>query len=205
MKCISCSSEISMQFRHALEKNECPACGESIMDEESLGLIDHIKDTISSTVKLRDETSHKLAVVIVSSYDISLSNGGGFRPDQFDKGGGKKKKPPKKDVSVKSAVGMPPPEVFEDDLNDVVDELEDEGHEIMTAEQISQAERERILEDVVRKKYNMSSGVVLSPNDKDIVGMDGSVDPSVEADRIERLAKQQEAMESGTGAFRRRG
>jgi len=70
MKCMSCGIEVPSTFRFAIEKNECPSCGKSIMGEEALVLLGQLEETIKINATVRDETAKKLALVLLSEYEI---------------------------------------------------------------------------------------------------------------------------------------
>jgi len=75
MQCITCKVEILPAFKHAVAKNECPACGGQILDEESLALIEDVERTISSEIALREGTANKLAIALVTRYDMVMKGG----------------------------------------------------------------------------------------------------------------------------------
>ena len=208
MKCATCKSDILPMFKHAISVNECPACGGQIMDEETLAIIEDVENTISSEVTLRDGTAQKLAMSIVAKYDITLRGEAApartpvrqqkIAPPSIAQQLSKREKEPKNIISVS--------------------ELDND--------KISEEERERIIEDVIRKKFNMVDQATLdanndedsfdmleedipvgnlppieSPNSmsKALFGAPGGV---LEEERLLRLAKQQQALGSG-GTFRR--
>ena len=70
MKCSSCSAEIQPTFKHSLAKNECPFCGQFIFGEEILAAIEDIKKTILAEAQVREETASKLAFAIATKYNI---------------------------------------------------------------------------------------------------------------------------------------
>ena len=201
MLCSTCSTEILPSFKHALARNECPSCGGLIMDEESLALIEDVSRTILELAAVREETAHTIATAIVTKYDLS---------------GGKEC------VSAKPAVHSPrnmkvaPP-------SSMKRAMQNEGGEVISPEipeGISDTERERIMEDVVRKKYNMVDqlqaelgDVFTSSSDlgedmpvADSVFTEGASNPVLERERLARLAKQRNAMEGGgNSSFRRSG
>lgn len=72
MFCISCNMEIPFEFAAAIQKNECPACGKSIIDDESLALMDELRESISKELKLREESITKLVFMLISKYNISF-------------------------------------------------------------------------------------------------------------------------------------
>lgn len=68
MNCPKCNLEISVSFKHALQKNECPACGSSLMDKDTLSMMDNIRDTILEEANVKEETAQRLAMTIVTKY-----------------------------------------------------------------------------------------------------------------------------------------
>jgi len=196
MQCRSCGTPILASFKHAISKNECPACGSQIMDEESLALIENIENLIKEEASVRDETAHHLAMTLVAKYDISLINSE-LPIKQNPKSVPYKIAPPS---SIKQAIKRE---------SDVVQVPE-------IPEGISDRERDKIFEEAVRKKYQtvdqIQSDIMTNDIDEsqvDIVASDsifseGSSVPILEQDRVARLAKQQRAMNGGgAGAFRR--
>lgn len=71
MNCASCGTQVPSAFGYALRKNECPACGKAIMDEESMAIVEELRDFILQTVKVREETADALAMALMVSYSIS--------------------------------------------------------------------------------------------------------------------------------------
>jgi hypothetical protein len=74
MKCASCEAQVPASFGHAIKKNECPACGGALMDEESMAVIEELRGFILQTVKVREETADTLAMALITTYDISGRN-----------------------------------------------------------------------------------------------------------------------------------
>lgn len=200
MKCSSCGIDISSDFKHAIEKNECPSCGGNIMDEEFLVLLDSVKETILLNATVREETAKKLAVVLVSEYNMDVSR---TKKAIIEK--------PKAKAEVvtpnakKSKVKPKNAEILE--IPDVPKEISDE-------------ERERIMEEAVRAKYNLSDSSNISSYIGDDEETEDFYDPNIqlgggeddlsnsnflEQDRLRRLASQQQALKSGKGSFRRSG
>jgi len=46
MQCMNCSGDIPPQWVNAIQKNECPGCGEAIMDEASKELLDELRSAM---------------------------------------------------------------------------------------------------------------------------------------------------------------
>jgi hypothetical protein len=80
MKCASCETQIPASFGHAIRKNECPACGNILMDEESMAFIEELRGFILSTVKVREETADMLAMALVAAYDMTGREEGQHQP-----------------------------------------------------------------------------------------------------------------------------
>jgi hypothetical protein len=207
MQCVTCKAEISSVFRYAIVKNECPACGGSIMDEESLAIIEHLKHTLSNVATLRDETVQGLAMTLFSTYEISLRND--VRPAS---------------VVVQPIIEQPRQDVKiapSSTMNKILKKGANKENIVMAEEVlqegISDAERDEIMEEAVKKRYCMVESVQMDlPSEdnhdntvtamvgqNDSVFSEGNVNPILEQDRLARLAKQRQAIEGGSGVFRR--
>lgn len=204
MLCATCKTELSPAFKHAFEKNVCPACGGEIMDEESLALIEDISHTMTSAVTLRDETAQKLAMVLMARYDIGLRAEAATMPAVSARA----------NVPARSTHKVAPPSAAQ--------QISKTAGNVITAEEInaegiSDAEREAIMADAVSKRYGMMDQISAASigDDDGLEGPDIDIDPNtspfaegadnpvLEKERLIRLQKQQAAMRSGSGAFRR--
>jgi predicted RNA-binding Zn-ribbon protein involved in translation (DUF1610 family) len=143
MDCASCKVQISPSFGHAIKKNECPACGKSIMDEESLAMMEDLSGFILGAVRLRAETVEALVLGLVARYEISLRSGASVPVKASEQAR----------VQRPKAVAKLP---HEDD-----EEAED-GNIVPLADlvdpdgpPISDEERERIMTERVAARYNM--------------------------------------------------
>lgn len=65
MKCESCGSDINPQWAHAIEKNICPFCGSSIMDEHLKSLF----STLRNTMKQLENYGEQLNDWMFSNYN----------------------------------------------------------------------------------------------------------------------------------------
>lgn len=202
MNCISCGSSVPSNFKYAIMKNECPCCGKCLLDEESLALIESIENTIKNSVNVREETAHNLAVVLISEYEISANK-------IMSKKSTPKEEiiiPPKTEEVVVSEK-IAPPSIIKQESNVV------KAPEV--PDNISDAEREKIMEEAVKERYNIveQSNVVDFDDfgELDDPGGIGSMfseesDSILERERIKRLSKQQNILNGGgKGAFRRSG
>lgn len=208
MKCRSCNFEISPELKHAIAQNVCPSCGNQIMDEELLALIEDLEQTISSEVALREGTVRKLATALAFKYEISPLVQRKDHPRQH-----------RQELSTKEVVTK------EVEDTDIINVSKMEG--------IDPKMREQIFEQAVREKYNMvdQAAVVATAMDQDEsiedehatmanvlsqlgtknrgggLMSDSELDgnPRLEQERLLRLAKQQQALKSGSGSVRRSG
>lgn len=57
MKCISCESEINPKFKHALDINVCPFCGEHIMEEHLKNCLAALTAAMADMVKYPEQLS----------------------------------------------------------------------------------------------------------------------------------------------------
>jgi len=147
MECASCGASIPTAFGHAIRKNECPACGQAIMDEEALALLDDLRACVSSAVRLRDEAVERVALAVIASYDI-VPKGSRQQPVSRPAAAAVRQQPKAQPVRY-------------EDEGSVVGEEELEGGIVQTADlfdpnnPISDAERERIMAERVAARYQM--------------------------------------------------
>jgi hypothetical protein len=198
MQCANCNVEISAAFKFAFVKNECPACGSKILDSDSIELIRNVKELISSEIEITEDASHNLAMLIVSNFSVSFKSG----------------KVAKSSPGVK--LYKPPSQKFI-----TASEVSGDGG-------ISQEERDKIMEEVVRAKYNLTDQAIMAVDEDDFganlvdidpsevfgqtknkdIGLPASefdVNPALEQGRINKLAYQRAAVEGGKPSAVRRG
>lgn len=65
MKCISCESEINPKFKHAIERNVCPFCGGSILEE----LLKSLLVSLTETMQKMQQYPNQLDDWLLSNYD----------------------------------------------------------------------------------------------------------------------------------------
>jgi len=202
MQCVSCGADILSTFKHAMARNECPYCGGNIMDEESMALIEDVGRTILAEAPVREDTAHKIALAIVAKYDLALA---------------------RDTITAKAVVHNPPrsqhkvapPSTMQRAMQ------QQEGGNVVAPqvpEGVSDREREQIMENAVRDKYQMvdqlqAEASEIFPDSSfegedmpivDSVFSEGASSPLLERERVARLAKQRRAMEGGgEGSFRR--
>lgn len=191
MLCASCNIEISSLFKYAMAQNICPACGNKIMNENMLVLINNIKETILNEAKLHEDIVHGISVALLLKYDISLRDSSQVRKSQHT-----------------GELKVAPPSMMQKiSKNNVIkaEEIPSDG--------ISEEEREKIMEEVVRKRYAVVDQIQDSNSDEfnqneqqefSTLFTEEGVNPILERDRLARLAKQKNALTGGgAGAFRR--
>jgi hypothetical protein len=199
MQCSNCKTEILAVFKYSFAKNECPACGKPIMDEESLALMEDMQRLLLAEGNIRQETAQKLAMSLIASYNISFRGGASVQ---------------KKDITETKMVSTPSPKTPKNNINVV--KAED-----MPSNGISDEERDRIYEEVVRKKYAIVDQIQAMGGDIDhgldtpdidfdpdmlspaslLGGSGGELESTMlERDRLQRLEKQRQAVESGFSA-----
>lgn len=199
MKCISCNTTLSPAFKHALTQNVCPACGGPILDEESLALIEDVRGVVAAEAHIREETAHRLAMAIISRYDLSIRENAELVV-------------PKKQVRTHSApIKTAPPSAAQ--------QVSKKQEGVISAEEIerrglSDKEREAIMTDAISKHYNMMDGLTdgaaqAEENSENFDLLQGALvgeseeNPILERERLMRLKKQQAALSGGSGSFRR--
>lgn len=190
MLCATCNVEVPSSFKHAIAKNECPSCGGILLDEEMMAIIEDIGKTVASEVTLREEAVKKIAMAIATQYNVSLR-------------GELRKEVNKPKTPVNTAKQVEKTEVIE------VPEVD---------ENITSKERETIMEEVIKNKYSMVDQTSVSLDETkskypdslespDIFNgtenMFGDTNNVLEQERIMRMTKQKQALESGSGGFRR--
>lgn len=215
MQCTNCKTELSFSFKHAFSRNECPACGKEIMDEESLALLEDMKGFLLSEATIREETAHKLAMSLIAKYSISLRDGFVVQPREI------KDVREIKEENIKIAL----PSSISKHVKPVAAKAQSVG--VVTAEQlmvegITEQERERIADEAIREKYamvdsmqatsfdNLDANVDVDFNQGELsVFTEGSESMTLEQDRRARLMSQQNVIQGGLtkygkpGAFRR--
>lgn len=195
MKCLICEFEISPSLKHSITKNECPACGGKIIDEE---LLKDIEDTIVNEIKIDNDQAKNLTKVLIAKYNFNV-----LKADREE---------------IVEPIKVAPSSMFKQ-----IEEKKDDIVEVSNIpDGISEIEREKIFEDAVRKKYNLMDGIYEKqieeesdgeeylieqnknikkiPNSEAQVMADrlfGSGPGILEEERLMRLAKQQNALKSG--------
>lgn len=205
MNCATCKTELSPTFKHAFAQNLCPACGGNIMDEEALAMIEDLKTTISSEAMLKEDTVQKIAMSIVARYDLGLRDEvpRSMLPQQ--KAAAPKTQHKIAPPSAAAQIARQPAQVVEEDVVKLEDIPED----------LSPEERDKILDEVVKKRYNMIEGAVVGTEDdvdmeplpheeaSDSLFQEGASNPVLEKLRRDRATKGRQGLASGAGGFRR--
>jgi DNA-directed RNA polymerase subunit RPC12/RpoP len=215
MQCSNCKTEISMMFKHSFLKNECPACGQKLMADDTLKIIEDLKATILEEVNIKEESADKLSMALITKYNISFGN----------------------NDYVSSKIGEQGVKVYggSKSINRISSRGPIISAEDMNKEDISDAERDKILEEALMDKYqdiSMGEGVMLDEYDPDLVGpnidvdesmisrlsgggqvqgavkntsafSEGAINPYAEQKRLESLRRQRENISSGAAKIKR--
>jgi hypothetical protein len=200
MKCASCEAQVPALFGHAIRKNECPACGSALMDEESMALVEELRGFILQTVKVREETADILALALIAAYEIS-GRDGAAQPFPLTS----KRVPAKPQTKVEKAKGVP----FEDDAAEAGDGGIVKASDLFDSNNpISAAERDEILQERIETRLiaqnmipskvatRVSGGTVM--NDREL-----AESPILEAQRLRRLQTQEAHEAAGLSKIRR--
>lgn len=194
LHCSNCDTQIPPEFSFALKRNECPACGESIMDEESLALVEDLQASIKATAPVRDQTAEQLAMMLVTTYSVA----------------------PLEDRPKRKQAKRPQhrPKIQEPEDEGPVEEEEAIRLSDVANAPISDEEKQAIYEERLKARYNLElSGdkVVstrkkeLSPEYQQLAAQASQAlsdsemlnNPLVEQERLKRMARQQQNLAHG--------
>jgi len=185
MKCASCEAQIPASFGHAIGKNECPACGSALMDEESMAIVEELRGFILGTVKVREETANALALALVAAYSISSYEG--TVPTIMSKR--QQVKRPSKIAEVYDEEAGDGGIVKASDLFDPDNPIAPEERESILQERI---ETRLIANSMIPSK--VATRLAGSASGKALSDRELAESPVLEAMRLERLQKQEQNM-----------
>lgn len=219
MDCASCGSDIPAAFSHAIRKNECPACGQAIMDEEALALLDDLRGCVSSAVRLRDESVERIALAVLASYDLAPKSErpplAAPRPQQAQQRQHVPTQRPQQAPAkpmTRAQVAAMEEGISEEDLEDGIVQVAD-----LADPSFSEEERAAIMEERVAAKFQMTPASRASTTPEALqarvarpVGQQGHMsdsellnNPVLEAQRLQRLQRQEANMAAGAASVRR--
>lgn len=222
MECASCRSDIPALFGHAIRKNECPVCGQEIMDEESLILLDELRVSIGSAARLREDTIERIALALLMGYDIAPKSESvpAVARQRTRPTSAPDSPPPQQRVSARQQ--QPPQPVSRAQAAAAEEGISEEDVEngIMPVADLanpnlSDEERARIMEERVAARFNMtpSSHAATTPDALKArlqMGGGGAMkdldllnNPVLEAQRLARLQRQEANMAAGAGSVKR--
>lgn len=168
MKCVSCNNEINSSFKFALAQNKCPYCGVKIIDEKLFFVLDSVEQTILNEFDLGREVVHSLALALVLKYNIGVE-----KTDVNSSAVSKQVVPQKMEVKSESKSEELEEEIKINKSNTYKEATKEAAKEaaketikeekiniievskILSNNEINDDEKERILEQVVKEKYNL--------------------------------------------------
>jgi len=68
MKCESCSVQIGAEFAHAIQNNQCPACGDSIMQQVKLASYLSLRTLLANNFENID--AERIATLVVANFEL---------------------------------------------------------------------------------------------------------------------------------------
>ena len=174
MKCGNCKVKIGSEFTHAINNNQCPACGKSIMDKSKLTSFLSLRALLDGNIPDKDVDIDKIASLIVANFDIKQI----FKDTDTDT----------------------PDNEESDDV--VVEEEEEEDpdaeykkRQLKKSKEVLKKMREEALSGALEERYGMGG-------DSDILIPDGDVN-MYEITSREKQESKRDAILSGGGAFSR--
>jgi hypothetical protein len=166
MYCTNCKAEVPASFEHAIKKNECPACGGEIMDEESLIFLSDLSSDILSSARIREETAKKIAMSLMSSYNISPRDEGTLR----NRGNGTNRKIKRQ---AQSSEKEGPEELISDsERQEIMEERVAARYQMVSRDQalvVDENEARSIQEEVLSDTELLNSGLLEKERQKRIL------------------------------------
>jgi len=68
MKCQNCNVAVGQQFSHAIQNNQCPACGKPIMEQVKLASYLGLKTLLHNNFPTAD--AEKIATLVVANFEL---------------------------------------------------------------------------------------------------------------------------------------
>lgn len=161
MKCISCNEDISAKFHHSISKNECPFCGQNIIDQK-------LQELLASLKTLMDNGKDYMPQIedwLQSNYNLRKFDPENDMPVGFNSSFPQGKKPGK-GVGVRRA-----------------DEDDQDSVEMMTpfaaraGMKSSGMSREQILNKIKGNSGVISNPMELEQTEEEVVNIPGSTEP----------------------------
>jgi hypothetical protein len=180
------------------------------MDEETLALIEDMENTILAEAAVRGETARSLAMTLAARYDISLRAG-------VERAVTRQAAPQPQSQPAEEEIKIAQPSAAQQAMTEEGPANIVKVSELVSGD-LSESEREEIMAEVVKEKMNMVESAIPQELQNTIVrpqerspeadamsnALFGDGGGNIlEEERMLRLAKQQRAMGSGSGGFRR--
>ena len=149
MKCESCAVTISPAFSHAINNNQCPACGKQIMKQAKLASFLSLKTLLDHSIPEKGVDVDKIASLIVANFEL--------------------KQIFKEDLQKSDEEGIM--EVSEDDPEEKEEEkildpdAEYKAKQKRDAKAILQKMRDEALDGALEERYGLGEGGLLLPDE----------------------------------------
>lgn len=222
MKCNKCSAEIPPEWVHAIQANMCPSCGGPLMDEMEMVLLSEL----SEAMKRMPDNPEGVAGWLLSNY--KLTKIGDAEPTEFfkqDKRDKQDKQGQPDDVPSDIKIADNPVQKYlqrtgrakdlsnRRSLKDIVNDINNGVDESMLQPEVEFSDED---DHIAVGKMAISAN---PPTKEEVVALtealvlggqtapiDGDLPPTLQVDRMKRLAQQQGvATGGGRGSFHRSG
>jgi len=182
MKCESCGVVIRPEFTHAINNNQCPACGKYIMQKAKLAAFLSLRTLLDSQIVVKGVDIDKLASLIVANFEVK---------QLFQEG-------PQPALQNESEEGIM--EVSEEETVEVQEEedpdAEYKAKQQAEAKEILKKMRDEVLAGAVKDRYGFG--------DEDNILLDDENVNTHELVNRELQHQRQDMIKNGTGgSFRR--
>jgi len=183
MRCEHCNIVIGAEFTHAIKNNQCPACGQPIMQKSKLAAFLSLRTLLDDQITAKGVDVDRLTSVIMANFDVRQI---------FEK----VKDAPSK-VDADRGIIESETEMVEEDDSDPDAEYKERQKE--EAKAILKRMRDEVLEGAVKERYGLGGEDSLILNDGE------EVDPFEYAQKMEQEQKRDMILSGagGKGSFSR--
>jgi DNA-directed RNA polymerase subunit RPC12/RpoP len=187
MKCESCGIVIKPEFTHAINNNQCPACGKPIMQKAKLAAFLSLRTLLDSQIVVKGVDIDKLASLIMANFEVKQLFQEGPQPalqNEAEEG--------IMEVSEEETVAV------EEEEEDSDPDAEYKQRQQAEAKEILKKMRDEVLAGAVKDRYGFGEEDNIT-----LDLLDDEVDPHEFVNK-QMQQQRQEMIQNGTGgAFRR--